>query len=455
LHASSHELSRVALSMPRALHAGRLPVGMFVLKTIWPLFVTCLSEAPASPLAIGVYGPMTSVDIRHAIAAVAFDIDFRKNFDADLRARFGPPVVTVANLSGDLRIQTLIGNSNSKISDGVETVVKMMNGRFLDAGEPSSLSFIGIVGGYHSAISIPVAGLTAALSTVQISYASTNSVLSNKEEYPYFLRTIAPDNVVINGLVAFVRFFQLRRLACLHTSEAYGQGANDLLFATLAEGGMASILTSVSLSGRSFGLEALTLTDLDGPIQILRSSKASVVFLVFATDQSQFHIDALGRRGSFFEALQHHDGLKSIDFQYISAPGGTAELEGDCMQGSLAWHYEVSRNPKFLDFWRNLTADDVLMNSTRYGFHAWPATAPFNSSLVRNTDIHATLSSYTFTLFDACYAFVHAASALLNAGVPADKIKGKTLLDAVKDVKFNGASGAVVFVKNGDRAVPL
>ena len=124
-----------------------------------------------------------------------------------------------------------------------------MNGMLLDATEPSSLSFMGIVGGYHSAISMPVAALTAALSTVQISYASTNSALSNKEEYPYFLRTIAPDNVVINGVIAFVRFFQLRWLACLHTAEAYGQGANDLLVASLAERGMVRCMFLGTSSG--------------------------------------------------------------------------------------------------------------------------------------------------------------------------------------------------------------
>ena len=40
-------------------------------------------------------------------AAVAFEIDVRKNYDPDARARFGPPAMNISNVNPRLRIKVL------------------------------------------------------------------------------------------------------------------------------------------------------------------------------------------------------------------------------------------------------------------------------------------------------------------------------------------------------------
>eukprot|EP00428_Durinskia_dybowskii_P054511 CAMPEP_0170321728 /NCGR_PEP_ID=MMETSP0116_2-20130129/61632_1 /TAXON_ID=400756 /ORGANISM="Durinskia baltica, Strain CSIRO CS-38" /LENGTH=118 /DNA_ID=CAMNT_0010574567 /DNA_START=44 /DNA_END=397 /DNA_ORIENTATION=+ len=101
----------------------------------------------------GVYGPFTSVDMRIAASAVVFDLDFKKNFDPDIRARFGDPIVNIPDLHPDLRVKLQVCDSNS------DTEIGMRCGLNLFQGQNGYDAIQALVGGYHSAISMPVASL--------------------------------------------------------------------------------------------------------------------------------------------------------------------------------------------------------------------------------------------------------------------------------------------------------
>ena len=138
-------------------------------------------------MVLGLYGPMTSFSLTFLATAVAFDIDFRKNFEPALKTRFGEPIIKIPNLNSSFRLINQIGNSHSNSDQGVGTGLDFMMGQ-------NGLSKVcGFVGGYHSAISMPVASLAAVLETPQISWGSTSPKLSNKGLFPFFSRTIPPD----------------------------------------------------------------------------------------------------------------------------------------------------------------------------------------------------------------------------------------------------------------------
>lgn len=65
--------------------------------------------------------------------------------------------------------------------------------------------FLGYVGGQAADVSEPAATQLTKLKIVQISYTSTNSVLSNKKLYPYFLRIISPDSVQAKAMIDIVK----------------------------------------------------------------------------------------------------------------------------------------------------------------------------------------------------------------------------------------------------------
>ena len=66
-------------------------------------------------LELGVYGPITSYSQQHLAAVVAFDLDFRKHFEGDLKQRFGDPVVDIPFLHEDLRnVSVRVGTSHGE-----------------------------------------------------------------------------------------------------------------------------------------------------------------------------------------------------------------------------------------------------------------------------------------------------------------------------------------------------
>ena len=59
---------------------------------------------------------------------------------------------------------------------------------------------------------------------LQLGYSSTNAKLSNKAQYPYFMRVIAPDSLQSMALVQVLREFGYNQVTCMHSDDAYAEG---------------------------------------------------------------------------------------------------------------------------------------------------------------------------------------------------------------------------------------
>ncbi|CAE7285369.1 Grm2 [Symbiodinium natans] len=159
----------------------------------------------AQELAIGVYAPVTSNHQGFIAMAVSFDLDLRKNFEPALVTRFGPPIITIPDLHPDIANVTMrIGTSHSQPDVGVETALDFMLG--LDGGTPVSA----LVGGIFSSIAMPVASVSAVRKVPQIAYGASSPALSNKDTYPYFLRTAPPDSIQAQAFWSWIVTFQAR-----------------------------------------------------------------------------------------------------------------------------------------------------------------------------------------------------------------------------------------------------
>ena len=123
-----------------------------------------------------------------------------------------PPGDQVVNLT--LRI----GTSHSKSEVGVATALDFLYG--LDGRPP----VIGLIGGVFSSITLPVASLTAVLKTPHCAYAASSPQLSNKQLYPYFLRTMPPDVVQGKAMWAWIVAFRVSLMLCIYGLEPYGSG---------------------------------------------------------------------------------------------------------------------------------------------------------------------------------------------------------------------------------------
>ena len=84
-------------------------------------------------------------------------------------------------------------------------------------------SIIGIVGASYSSNSKYVSSMLSAYGIPIISYASTSVELSNKEEYPNFLRTIIPDGYQAKVISDILLYYGWTYVSIIATDESYGR----------------------------------------------------------------------------------------------------------------------------------------------------------------------------------------------------------------------------------------
>ena len=92
---------------------------------------------------------------------------------------------------------------------------------------------VGIVGAAASRVSVPVASLTRLFQTPQVSYASSSAILSNRDRYGFFYRTIPPDNLQARAMIDILLRFRWTFVSTIFSRNPYGQPGIDA-FQTLA-----------------------------------------------------------------------------------------------------------------------------------------------------------------------------------------------------------------------------
>ena len=76
---------------------------------------------------------------------------------------------------------------------------------------------------------MPIATVAAVQKVPQISFAATSPALSNKDAYPFFLRTAPPDSSQARAFWSWILHFDVALISCIYTVEGYGQGLHDTL----------------------------------------------------------------------------------------------------------------------------------------------------------------------------------------------------------------------------------
>ena len=80
----------------------------------------------------------------------------------------------------------------------------------------------GIVGAASSRVSVPIASLVRLFQTPQVSYASSSAILSNRDRYEYFYRTIPPDNLQARAMIDVMLRFNWTYVSTIYSRNPYG-----------------------------------------------------------------------------------------------------------------------------------------------------------------------------------------------------------------------------------------
>lgn len=136
----------------------------------------------------------------------------------------------------------------SKIA--LEEAVELMDIHL--SNNKSSVGISGIVGPALSDVSISVAGLLRVFQIPQISHSSTAAILSDKQMFDYFFRTIPPDSFQAEAMADMILHFNWTYIIGIHTDDSYGRGGIAALRKELSrrnDSGIVCVLSEDGVTG--------------------------------------------------------------------------------------------------------------------------------------------------------------------------------------------------------------
>eukprot|EP00439_Symbiodinium_sp_Y106_P025073 s1659_g3.t1 len=309
---------------------------------------------------------------------------------------------------------------------------------------------------------MPIASVAAVQQVPQVAYGATSPALSNKDTYPYFMRTVPPDSIQGQAFWKWIVQFQVPLAVCIYAVEPYGQG----LFLAIEE--------QAKLAG-----EAERLTGV--PIRYMPNN-----FVVSEAKQALDIAKSLGSRFLFssmnsqmftlFGPVMFDEGFMQPGWQILGSESATMYgtlTDADFPIGFQRWN-PVSRGAKytlFEDMWKLMNTNDVLSATARARYGIDNMKVPIASATVpaiADSDFTGmVLPSYGTFFFDALYTLAVGCNRLLsqgnaiadlkgepflqNAGLGAGFGLGELLLNELRATTFTGISGTIGFNENGDR----
>nr|APC26117.1 metabotropic glutamate receptor type 3 [Homarus americanus] len=94
---------------------------------------------------------------------------------------------------------------------------------------------VGVIGGQQSSVSVQMASVLRVIELPQISYLSTSATLSNKDRYPFFLRTVPSDTTQAQAILRVLQDFKWTYASIVYSSGEYGEGGFHQLLKKASE----------------------------------------------------------------------------------------------------------------------------------------------------------------------------------------------------------------------------
>ncbi len=303
-----------------------------------------------------------------------------------------------------------------------------------------------IIGAAGSRVSVPVASLVRLFATPQVSYASSSALLSNRDRYGFFHRTIPPDNLQARAMIDIVLHFNWTYVSTIYSLNTYGQPGIEA-FKSLAE--QKGICIDVDR-----GIEDVFVqTDFDKLANLLLESKANIVVLFTSQDNAQ----------SLFKSI---DSLKTQrKFMWIASDSWARSTSV-----SSDFSHIVSGLIGFVPFTRHLSGfheyfSNLTINSnTRNPWFPEFFKAVSNSSAGNDSSVPLLNSSYEQGNFvplvvDSVYTVAHALhNFMLDCEVwfsnnrtclnPDYSLNGTILLSYIQQSNFTSPTGNKIIFDN-------
>lgn len=321
----------------------------------------------------------------------------------------------------------------------------------------------GIVGAAASRVSVPVASLVRLFTTPQISYASSTALLSNRDRYEYFFRTIPPDNLQARAMIDVMLHFDWTYVSTIYSLNPYGEpGINEFHELAAANGICIDLDVGIEDDYTDQQYADLVLDLID--------SQANVVILFTSQDNAE---QLLGKIA---------DTSASQRFTWIASDAWARSIKvvhqfNSTAAGLYGFAPLTEHLDTFQDYFSRLSINSNQRNPWFKEFYAAIANCTANSTSnggleVCDEDASATdqpryeQGNFIPLVVDAVYTYAHAIQNYLdeNCGQPLQwypgirtcsgqnrSLTGQVLLEYIQEVDFESVTGnRVLFDSEGN-----
>lgn len=278
----------------------------------------------------------------------------------------------------------------------------------------------GIIGGYTSTESRTIQLAAKIYNVPQTTSNSLSYTLTNKDEYPYFMRTLPNDAIQIEGIVALFQKFGWKKAIVVYGNDDYGSGNARLTIA-----GAVHNINFYPVSIPATATNASQIAD----------AVATITQAITAQDYRIVVYYTQYTAGLLVRVALNQSGFWGPDFVTIfTAPMSNVFLGGTVADyplndGAIGFSIAKPSGPVYdglLNTWKTSTTNPWPIPAVITGFSWW----------------------YTV---DALLNYVYTFNKLLNSGVPFASILGNLYYKGLVANNFTGATGDIVFDNNGDR----
>ena len=315
---------------------------------------------------------------------------------------------------------------------------------------------IAVIGAVYSSVSIPLASFFRLFNMPQISFASTSPLLSNRDLYTYFHRTVPPDNEQAQAMIDLILYFGWDHVSTIYSNGLYGQpGIKEFHDLADTKGVCIDLIKGID-DNSDYVLLANNLTN----------SSANVVVLFAWPD----HVDKLltevqtlyssGRSNKRFLWIASDAWSQDLNVNYRNVSIGKwgTRPYTNSMPSFDSYYSQLTpatngRNPWFSEFYERYHDCIISVNCS-------------NISFVNDSSYKYQQDSYDAPAIDAVYSVAHAINNFLNDNCNQPLVwypenqtclgqnrtfNGLNLLEYIKKLNFTSPTGnEVSFNEHGD-----
>lgn len=309
-------------------------------------------------------------------------------------------------------------------------------------GAPEFFDVVGVIGAYNSALSMVISSLLGQFKIPHISHTATSDLLSDKSEYPYFLRMVPPDKFQVRVIADLLQFYNWTYVSIIYSEGSYGRGGMTSLKTLLARKDIC--VEKVIQLHKEFEDR-----DYENAIISLREDTSARVVVMFTDILQANAFTTVARRAT-----------RSGEFLWVGSDSLSLAFSDQQHEGT-AHRYNMPGTITVIPYTGILREFDKHMKyvlSTGNTKNPWLrdfiAKVGYNGTSKYKVD---TFSGDGGRVIDIVNAFAFALDILIKrkysktaAGHLKQHIYGPDLLHVLKTIRFNGSIGDISFDDNGD-----